>query len=72
LRWEDGAFALYHIPVLHCLFPGEWPLLVGSGLALTAAAWFWRQRARIDGSLRSVALQHVFADAGILGAVLVG
>lgn len=72
LRWEDGAFALYHLPVLHCLFPGAWPLLAASAVALAGAAWFWRQRARSDRGLRNVVLQHACADAGILAAVLTG
>jgi len=72
LRWEDGTFALYHLPVLNALFPGAWPLLAASALILTGAAWFWRQRARIDGGVRQIAIQHAFADVGILAAVLAG
>lgn len=69
-RWEDAAFALYHLLVLHHLFPGAWILMVLSFVVLTSAAWFWRQLAAKTGGLQSVILQHAAADAGISAVVI--
>jgi membrane protease YdiL (CAAX protease family) len=70
LRWEDAAFATYHLLVIYYLFPGAWILMGLSFVVLTTAAWFWRQLAAKTGGLQSVILQHAAADAGIIGAVI--
>ncbi len=72
LRWEDGAFAAYHLLVLGHLFPGAWALWFASLGVLVAAAWFWRQLVRATGGLRTVIFHHASADAGILTAILWG
>lgn len=70
VRWEDAAFASYHLLVLHHLFPGAWILMALGFVVLTSAAWFWRQLAAKTGGLQSVILQHAAADAGIIAAVI--
>lgn len=67
---HDGWFALYHVPVLFCIFPGAWALAGLSFAVLVVSSIRWRETARITGGLQSVILQHAAADGAILGAVL--
>ncbi len=67
---SDAEFALYHLPVLWFLFPGEVLLLGLAFASLNLAGWAWRQMAWRAGGLRLAVVTHLGADAGIMGAVI--
>ncbi len=62
-RWMF-FYAGYHVSIL-ALFAAPGWVLIGF-CCWRAAGWFWRQTARLTGSLLPAALSHLLADASIL------
>lgn len=60
----DFLYAGYHISILARFAAPGW-VLIGF-LLLAGAGWFWRQTARLTGSLLPAALSHLLADASLL------
>jgi hypothetical protein len=67
---NDLWFALYHVPVLLCIFPDGWGLATLSFFVLVISSMSWREIAKRTGGLQSIVMQHAAADAAILAAVL--
>ena len=63
----DLIFAGYHVLIL--IGKVNWLAIVLIVIALTFAAWFWRQVARESGGLLAPALGHMAADLTILLAI---
>ncbi len=64
---DDLWFGAYHLLILAPFV--SWPWLLLALVALTGAAWSWRQVARITGSLFAPGLAHLLADFSILLAI---
>jgi hypothetical protein len=62
----DLCFAGYHVVVLLAFLPWWWA--VTAALALTAAAWLWRQATAHAGGLLVPVLTHGVADVSIIVA----